>query len=119
MAQKTMPCGIQVSMKWSSYKELIWEAKIPFQLLYGTPMINASFARKPISVCYYLKGVKAPKGAAATNNTGSLSNAAGNVGMGGQSGLTAGMQPSSNPLDGYYSASRTYKFFELAYMDKK
>ena len=119
MAQKTMPCGIQVTMKWSSYKELIWEAKIPFQLLYGVPTINASYARKPISVCYYLKGVKAPKGAAATNNTGSLSNAAGNVGMGGQSGLTAGMQPSSNPLDGYYSASRTYKFFELAFMDKK
>jgi hypothetical protein len=58
LINQTTPCGIKVRMAMDEYKELVWEAVVPFKAIYGKDQITAADAGKPISVCFSIKGIK-------------------------------------------------------------
>ncbi len=127
MVKQTTPCGISVRLSIDEYKELVWEAVIPFKTIYGKQSITAAQVGKPISVCFAVKGFKktdSKTGAGDNNNTGMNNGMAGagtNSSMrggspgGGRSkgGARSGVQ--ENPLQHLYENTKTWKFFSLAW----
>ncbi|MES2701016.1 MAG: hypothetical protein V4649_00160 [Bacteroidota bacterium] len=120
LATQTAPCGIKVRMRIDEFKQLVWEAQVPFKALYGTTAIPPDFAGKKISVCYTVKGFKrnTPKG---TDNTSSSSNMDQNMGgatIGGnsrQGGLRTATRTAESPVERMYETTKTWKHFGLEY----
>jgi hypothetical protein len=113
------PCGIMVRIGIDEYKELIWEAAIPFKAIYGKDSLSKGDAGRPISVCYAIKGFKRPK---SNNESTGSSGMGGNGGMqgsrgGGRGGKggNQGMMNGTDPKDLLYETTKTYKYFGLAY----
>lgn len=114
MVGQNMPCGIKVKAKIDEYKELVWELAIPFKAIYGFETLPASYANKPISVGFSIKSMKQPKGSNdnVNNNVGSSMN--GTAGMM-QGGSRPGGGINNGPLAVWYTATKTWKQFKLAY----
>lgn len=122
---QVLPCGIKIKARIDEYKELIWEAAIPFKAIYNRDAITAVDAGKHISVCFTLKGLKAPKSQGVDNMNGNSGGSGmgaaggqhnsmmgGGGGRGGRSG--GGKSPKENPLEQLYTSTKTWKFFGLA-----
>ncbi len=113
-------CGIKVRVAMDEYNELVWEAAIPFKMLYNKNTIDKSFDGKPISVCFAIKGIKKP--AEKSQNTSSMGNttANGSMNMSGARGGNRGggrgkMGGASNPRDQMFESTKTWKQFGLVY----
>jgi len=123
MVSQSAPCGVKVRLRIDEYKQLVWEAMVPFKAIFNKDKISVVEAGKAISICYSIKAFKAPStkgdGAAApmTNN------------MGGQNGMPGGgsmnsMQMSNpgttrsnggGPMQHLYESTKTWKHFGLAW----
>lgn len=117
------PCGIKVKIGVDEYKELIWEAAIPFKALYNKDVITKQDAGRPISVCFAIKGFKKQKsggsdnaGGAGSPGNGMASRTAG-MGGGGRGGRggNQGALNGTDPKEKLYENTKTYKYFGLAY----
>ena len=122
MASQTAPCGIKVSASIDEYKELVWEAIIPFSAIYNKSTISAADAGKPISVCFAIKGFKHPSskdgenGSANMNsNPSNMSGRGGGGGGRGGKGSKGGGGVAENPLQHLYESTKTWKYFGIAY----
>jgi len=127
MVSQSIPCGIKVKVSIDEYKQLVWEAVIPFKAIYNKEVISAAYAGKPISVCFSVKGFKNPssKGnsnAAPMNNNSMGGGGMGSGGMGGGGrmnsspmGANAGTQNKANPMQRLYESTKTWKHFRLAW----
>ncbi len=113
-------CGIKVRLRIDEYKELVWEAVVPFKAIYNKPALDASDAGKAISVCFAVKGFKDPGSKKQDNSgAGTNTNMAGGRGVGMNSRTAAaaagpGRAP-ANPLQHLYDNTKTWKFFGLVY----
>lgn len=125
MAKQTTPCGIAVRMRIDEYKELVWEAVIPFKAIYNKETISAADAGKPISVCFAVKAFKKAdsKNSGGDNNTGGgMNNGMGGAGMNssmqgrGRGGGRGGNRgKAEDPMQHLYENTKTWKFFGIAY----
>lgn len=117
MVKQENNCDIKVSIGMDEYKELIYEAAIPFKALYNRPITKADLG-KPVSVCFAIKAFKSP------SSNGNVSDATranhGATGIGG--GMGGGMRGggmrganSANPREHLYESSKTWKQFGLAF----
>ena len=61
MVTQTTSCGIKVILRIDEYKELVWEAVVPFKAIYNKDTITASDAGRPISVCFVVNRFKHPE----------------------------------------------------------
>lgn len=117
---QTTPCGIKVRMAMDEYKELVWEAVIPFKVIYNREKITTADAGKPISVCFAVKGFRHPQGKEENNNTSMNTRTGGsmNSGMPG-SGIakrgSTGRGVSNDPMANLYETTKTWKHFAIAY----
>jgi hypothetical protein len=124
MVSQTTSCGIVVKLSIDEYKQLVWEAKIPFSALYNTENITPAYAGKGVSVCYAVKGFKNPNGKTSDNAPVPMNN--GNGAMGG--GMGAGGRSNSMPMAGaggggnrenpaqrLYESTKTWKHFAIAW----
>lgn len=118
------PCGVKVRMRIDEYKQLVWEAQVPFKVLYGTEELPFALAKKPISVCYEVKGFRrnAPKGNDNTDmnmNQGGMGGTPGTAGSFGsnsrQRGMSSGTRTQESPTDRLYETTKTWKHFSLEY----
>ncbi len=121
MASQAAPCGIMVSAGIDEYKELVWEAVVPFKAIYNKEIITANDADKPISVCFAIKGFKKPESKGSDNSSSSMSGAGG-MGSGGMGGGRGGGRskgsksgPAEDPLQHLYENTHTWKRFSLVY----
>lgn len=115
---QTTPCGIKVKLRIDEYKELVWEAVVPFKAIYNRATITAADAGKPISVCFVVKGFKKPSPKNQDNNTGGMNNGMG-TGIGMNSRMNGGARGGgrSNSIDNpLYETTKTWKHFSIAYM---
>lgn len=115
MINQVLPCGVKLKARMDEYRELVWEAAIPVKALYGKDVLTAADAGKPISVCFSIKGTKAPKGQGGTQNANGGMNQMGGGG-GRNAAMSGGPQGSgrqSNPLDHLYLSTKTWKQFSL------
>jgi hypothetical protein len=117
-------CGIKVRMAMDEYKELVWEAVIPFKTIYNKETITAADAGKPMSVCFAVKGFKHPQSKGEENNNTSM-----NTNMAGGGTMNSGMPGSGNarrggggtrnisndPMQHLYETTKTWKHFGLAW----
>jgi hypothetical protein len=116
MVHQVLPCGIKVKARIDEYKELVWEAVIPFKLIYGRDSLSASDAGKPISVCFVVNGFKAASTKSAGDNNGSMTNAPGMAGNNSRMRNTGTASPNKNdPNQHLYNRTKTWKQFGLAY----
>jgi hypothetical protein len=117
---QTTTCGIKVILKIDEFKELVWEAVIPFKAIYGKDAITAADAGRPISVCFAVNRFKHPE-TKAENNSGmnNTMNSASMQGAGGRGAPGAsrggGHNMSNDPMQQLYENTRTWKQFGLAY----
>jgi hypothetical protein len=123
MISQEAPCGIRVKAGIDEYKQLVWEAIIPMKALYGKNSISATEAGKAISVCYSIKGFKAP------STKGESASMPMNNNMGRQGGMAGGRMnsmpmgastsnKSGGPLAHLYESTKTWKFFSLTWQGK-
>jgi len=126
LVKEKNPCGITVQVGIDEYKELIWEAAIPFSAIYGKTHIDKRWDGRAISVGFYVKGFKKP---ASNNDAGAGSGAGGGSGMGGGGGGMGGRGGGGrggskggsratgvpNPRDQLFESTRTWKQFGIAY----
>jgi hypothetical protein len=125
MVKQPNACGIKVSMGMDEYGELIWEAAIPFSVLYGKDHISAKEKGKVISVCWALTGLKKTDNKDKDNSMNMA-----NSGMGSGGGMRGAMQgggghrggsrgggmgPQEDPREHLYQSTKTWKVFEIAY----
>ncbi len=115
MLSQTTACGIKVKLSIDEYKELVWEAAIPFKVIYNKDTLSMADAGKPISVCFAVKGVAKPssKSNETAQTTPMASNAAGgrsNSMKGGGGGFN---NSSSDPNFHLYESTKTWKQFGL------
>ena len=128
LVSQTTACGIKMKLGIDEYKELIVEVMIPFKAIYGKNVITAADAGHPISVCFAVKGFKAPSTKNTDNtNTAGNTNMGGvgmNSGMGGRSGggggrggggRGGGHSATENPMQHLYESTKTWKHFGIAY----
>jgi hypothetical protein len=124
LINQTTPCGIKVRMAMDEYKELVWEAAIPFKAIYGKDNITAADAGKPISVCFAIKGFKHPSSKSEDNSGGGgMNSGMGNAGMGPGSGRHnssmggggRGRAMTEDPMQHLYENTKTWKIFGVAY----
>lgn len=120
MVSQAAPCGIMVSAGIDEYKELVWEAVVPFKAIYNKDIITANDADKPISVCFGIKGFKQPSSKGAENNSSGVSGMGGNGGgmggRGGGRGKSGGKSgPAENPMQHLYESTKTWKRFSIVY----
>ncbi len=126
MVSQTAPCGISVTARIDEYKELVWEAVVPFKAIYNKNTITSEDANKPISVCFAIKGFKQPgtKGTDNGGNSGGNSGGMGNSGMGGRGGGGGGRGgkgggkgggTTENPMQHLYESTKTWKYFSIVY----
>lgn len=123
MISQEAPCGIRIKAAIDEYKQLVWEAVIPIKALYGRSNISAADAGKSISVCYSIKGFKAPStksdNASMPMNSG-MSRQGGMAG-GGMNSMPMGASTTTKtggPLAHLYESTKTWKFFSLAWQVK-
>jgi len=119
MVSQTTPCGIKVISRIDDYKELVWEAVVPFKAIYNKSVITAQDAERPISVCFAIKGFKNP-GAKNADNSSGISNNTSSTGSNMNGRGSQGMRPAStrqpdNPMQYLYDNTKTWKQFGLAY----
>jgi hypothetical protein len=125
LATQTAPCGVKVRMRIDEYKQLVWEAQVPFKAIFGTDELPAAYAHKPISVCFAVKGLHraSPKG---DNSTDASQNGMGGMGGNGaqgsfggnsrQRGMSGGRNTAqTSPTDRLYETTKTWKHFGLEY----
>lgn len=116
---QTAPCGIKIKMRLDEYKELVWEAMIPFKAIYNRDVITAADAGKPISVCFAVKGFKSPGAKNQDNNSAGMNNnmGTGAIGMNSRmhNGTGGGGRTAESPMQHLYESTKTWKFFGLAY----
>jgi hypothetical protein len=116
---QTTPCGIKVRMRIDEYKQLVWEAKIPFKELYGKEQITAADAERPVSVCFAIKAFKDPDAKNKQTNTGTMSNPMDGTAAGRNSRQqnmpVGGQNVQVNPLQRLFESTKTWKHFRLAY----
>jgi len=125
MTTQTNPCGIKVIAKIDEYKELVWEAVIPFKALYNKDSLSEADAGRPISVCFAVKGFKHPEskssdggGGGTGTGTGmnsSMRGGGGGMGGGGRGGHGAGRGSTDNPMQHLYESTKTWKHFGIVY----
>ncbi len=120
MTSKGAPCGIMVSAGIDEYKELVWEAVVPFSAIYNKSTITAKDAEKPISVCFAIKGFKKPESKGSDNTSpGMGANSGGMNSMGGRgsrAGRSGGKSSGpENPLQHLYESTKTWKHFSIVY----
>lgn len=126
LVSQTTSCGVKVKLSIDEYKQLVWEAVIPFKAIYDMDRINSSFSGKAISVCFAVKAFKSPSAKGGDNNAAPMNNNMGG-GMGG-GGMAGGgrlnstpMGPTStspgkdNPMQRLYESSKTWKHFSIAW----
>ena len=118
MVAQNIPCGVKLKQRLDEYKEIVWEAAIPVKALYNKDSLSAADAGKPISVCFAIKGLKAPK----AKTTDNANNNVGAMGTGGRSNLQSGGKgggmgrtKQEDPLSHLYSSTKTWKQFSLTY----
>ena len=118
MVAQTIPCGITVKTRIDEYNELVWEAAIPVKALYNKDSLTDAEAGKPISVCFQVKSLKAPK-KEPDNSTNSMNSGGSGGGMGGRGGAGRGMggapktKQAESPLANLYVTTKTWKQFRL------
>lgn len=114
---QTTPCGIKVKARINEYKELVWEAAVPLNVLYGKETLTPAETGKPISVCYAIKGTKQPKNKGVDNANGGFNQAPGggrnNAAMGGMPAGGGKGSRTENPLEHLYTSTKTWKQFTL------
>lgn len=116
MTTQTIPCGIKVKIHFNEYKELIWEAAIPVSVLYGKETLTPADAGKPISVCYAIKALRAPKNRNVENANGGFNQTPGG---GARNAAMASMPQGGgrgkveDPLEHLYTPTKTWKQFSL------
>jgi len=117
---QTTACGIKIKLRIDDYKQLVWEAMIPFKAIYNKDVITAAEAGRPISVCFVVKGFKNPGAKSQDNPTGGTNNNMGGVGMnsgvgrgGGKGG--GGGRAADTPMEHLYENTKTWKQFGLAW----
>ncbi len=121
MVSQSIPCGVLVKVRIDEYKQLVWEAKVPFRALYGTEHITPAYSGKPISVCYSVKGFKAPStksNDATPMNSGNNMGAAGMNATGRLNSMPSGVTPAAanaNPMQRLYESTKTWKHFAIAW----
>lgn len=118
MAAQTAPCGIKVCARMNEFKELVWEAVIPFTVLFGKESMTAEH---PVSVCFTVKGLKG----GGSNTSGGNTSPGMNDGMGGagrnssmQGGSGTGRPPLSKsgvsePMQFMHETTKTWKHFGI------
>ena len=117
MTSQNNPCGIKVTIRMDEYKELVWEAKIPFKAIYNRE-ITAADAGKPVSVCFAIKAFKSPSSKNNDNsNIGMNSQMGGGRGggMGRGGGRGGRMTSGDNSRDFLFETTKTWKQFGLAW----
>ena len=124
MVSQTSSCGIKVKVRIDEYKELVWEAVVPFKAIYNKDQITQNDLGKPISVCFAVKAFK-KETKNADNSSTDMNQGAGSNGMGGGhtmggggrggGGRGGGHGVTENPMDHLYENSKTWKQFGLAY----
>jgi hypothetical protein len=119
---QTTPCGIKIKMRIDEYKELVWEAVIPFKAIYNRENISAADAGRPLSVCFAVKAFKHASTKSADNNTGMNNGMAGaganstmHSGGGARSGHGGNRGTSDDPKQHLYENTKTWKHFSIAY----
>jgi uncharacterized membrane protein YgcG len=123
MISQTSPCGIKVRVRIDEYKEMVWEAVVPFKAIYNKDQITAADLGKPISVCFAIKGFKKESKSVENSNGGMNQTGTGGMGGGGRGGGMGGGGNSrgggrsavANPMDHLYENTKTWKIFGLAY----
>lgn len=130
MVSQELPCGIKVRMNIDEYKQLVWEAVVPFKAISSKESINAEDGGKPISVCFSIKGFKnTAKGSnpGAAPMGGGMGGGMGAGGMGGgmgnngrmnsmpMGGGTASGSGGQNPMAHLYESTKTWKFFSIVW----
>ena len=118
---QTTPCGIKIRARIDEYKQLVWEAVIPFRAIYNKDVITAADAGRPISVCFSVKafGALASKKSddnGAMNNTGmnnNMTTPGRNSSRGG--GGHTGNRPVTDPMQHLYERTKTWKQFGIVY----
>ncbi len=116
MISQSTPCGIKIRARIDEYKELVWEAVIPFKAIYGVDTISAQYAGKPISVCFAVKAFKNPGSKQpAENNSGMNNNMSGRGGMRGGGGGGGSRAQPEDPMQHLYESTKTWKVFGIAY----
>jgi len=124
LVSQELPCGVKVKLNIDEYKQLVWEAVVPFKAIYDRENITALQAGKPISVFFSVKSFKAPssKSDAGATPMGGNSMQPGGLGAGGRMNSTAtGMSPGAStsnkehPMQHLYDPTRTWKHFTIAW----
>lgn len=126
LISQDLPCGVKVKLGIDEYKQLVWEAVIPFKAIYQREAITPLQAGKPISVSFSVKGFKAPSTKAGNTaampmaNNG-MSPGGGGLGAGGAMNSTPmGTAPGGgankvNPMQHLYESTKTWKHFTIAW----
>lgn len=124
LVSQELPCGVRVKLGIDEYKQLVWEAVVPFKAIYDRETITPAQAGKPISVEFSVKAFKAPSSKADAGATpmGGNSMQPGGLGAGGRMNSTAtGMSPGGStsnkehPMQHLYDPSKTWKHFTIAW----
>jgi hypothetical protein len=119
LVSQTLPCGIKVKARFDEYKELVWEAVVPFKAIYGRD-VTAADAGKQVNVCFLVKGFKAPGPKNADNATNGMNSGMG--GAGSNSAMRSGPRSgggrrtdSQDPMQHLYETTKTWKQFGIAF----
>ena len=126
---QTTPCGIRVRARIDEYRQLVWEAVVPFKAIYNRDFITDADAGKPISVCVTVnKFIYQSKTTGGDNSTGmngggGMPNSGGlnnnNVGTAGRNstrgGQHGGHANTQDPYQHLYEKTNTWKQFSLTY----
>ncbi len=125
LVKENNPCGIKVQIGIDEYKELIWEAAIPFSAIYNTDHINKKWDGRPISVGFFVKGFKKPSTSNGASDAGSMGSGGGRGmgsggmgGGGGRGGSRGGGSRSigtTSPRDQLFESTHTWKQFGISY----
>jgi hypothetical protein len=115
MVHQILPCGIKVKARIDEFKELVWEAVIPFKLIYGRDTLSAGDAGKAISVCFGVNSFKAASTKSAGDNS-SMTSTPGMAGNNSRMRNQGTVSPNKNdPNQHLYNHTKTWKQFGLAY----
>ncbi len=122
VVSQTLPCGISVSLSIDNYKQLVWEAVVPFSVIYNKKQITAADAKRDIIVCYSVKGFKNTSGKVAApapmNNTmgGGMGGANNNGRLNSMPMGNPGTSTSTeSPLQHLYESTKTWKHFLISW----
>lgn len=114
-----IPNGIMVRLGFNSYRELVYEAKIPFADFYKQ-QLTASDAGKPVSVGIFVHAPKQPAmpkdGSGGMPGNASMGGGGGRIGNGGMGGRGGGgMRNTGSTTESIYEPTKTWKQAGLAW----